>query len=193
MLGSAKTNLPLLTFTSWVKEASPFPPLAMYHFQLSVIFRCFREKCCIFLGKSAWLTTSSWYPGSQDQPFPQPWMQKAQWFPAVRALDIFSIFQQSSTATKYPDELTEIFKTLGIIQLVSGRVKSFSRCKEGGGRWLLDAHSQPNTKLIAAQLRTYYAISLAIGQLPTYQRFEGGLEFFTESVPTICFSIIGTT
>ena len=181
MLGSAKTNLPLLTFTSWVKEASPFPPLAMYHFQLSVIFRCFRGKFCLFLGKSAWLTTSSWYPGSQDQPFPQPWMPKAQWFPALRA-----------TATKYPDEVTEIFKTQGIeIQLVSGRVKSFSRCKEGG--WLLDARSQPNTKLTAAQLRTFYAISLTIGQLPTYQCFEGRLEFFTASVPTICFSILGTT
>ena len=129
---SAKTSHPLLTFTSWVKKASPFPPSAMYHFQLSVIFRCFRGKFCLFLGKSAWLTTNSWHPGSQDQLFPQPWMPKAQWFPAVRALDIFSIFQQSSTATKYPDELREIFKTQGIIQLVSGRVKSFSRCKEGG-------------------------------------------------------------
>ena len=130
---SAKTSLPLLTLTSWVKEASPSPPSAMYHFQLSVIFRCCRGKFCLFLGKSAWLTTSSWYPGSQDQPFPQPWMPKAQWSPAVRALDIFSSFQQSSTATKYPDEVTEIFKTQGIIQLVSGRVKSFSRCKEGEG------------------------------------------------------------
>ena len=54
--------------------------------------------------------------------------------------------------------------------------------KRGG--WLLDARSQPNTKLIAAQLRTFYAISLAIGQLPTYQCFEGRLEFFTASVPT---------
>ena len=52
---------------------------------------------------------------------------------------MFNNVQQKTAGTKYPDEVTEIFKTQGIeIQLVSGRVKIFSSCKEGawsfGGR-----------------------------------------------------------
>ena len=73
---------------------------------------------------------------------------------------MFNNFRQKTAATKYHDEVTEISKIQGLeIQLVSGGVKIFSSCKEGG--WLPDTRSQPQTKLIAAQLRTFYAISMA--------------------------------
>ena len=113
--------------------------------------------------------------------------------PDIESSEHVQQLQQKAAATKYHDEFTEIFKTRGIeIPLVSGRVLIFSSFKEVG-YGCSKLVPKPHTKLIAAQLRTFYAISLAIGQLPTYQCFEGRLEFFTASVPTICFSILGTT
>ena len=88
--------------------------------------------------------------------------------PDIESSEHVQQLQQKAAATKYHDEFTEIFKTRGIeIPLVSGRVLIFSSFKEVG-YGCSTLVPKPHTKLIAAQLRTFCAISLAIGQLPAY-------------------------
>ena len=119
ILGSAKTNRSPPYFYQLSERSQSLSAIRYVSFSAHCDFPLFSRKILSFPWKKCLANNKflvSRLPGST---FSTALNAKGTMVPAVRALDIFSSFQQSSTATKYPDELTEIYKTQGIIQLVS--------------------------------------------------------------------------
>ena len=61
-----------------------------------------------------------------------------------------------------------------------------------GWCWSEYPNTVTTTRATAKEIFKTYSVLESVFW-PTYQCFEGRLKFFAASVPTICFSILGTT